>query len=92
LEKIEMNFPKIIAAIPLTVLLYGVSFILRTEFSILSYSALIDWMIVFIFAAIPCLFIGGQGVLKLSFLYTVTVVLEVAATVVIIITLYPAIL
>jgi hypothetical protein len=82
----------IIAAILLTVILYGASFIIRTELSILSYSAFLDWIIALSFAAFPCILIKGLGASKVFFLYVVTVLLEVAATVLIILTWYPAIL
>ena len=76
----------------ITLILYSAFFIVRTELSIFSYSAFMDWIIALSFAAVPCILIKGLGAPKAFFLYVITVLLEVAATVMIIVTWYPAIL
>ncbi len=88
----QPNLPRTVSVILFTVITYCASFVLRTEFSVYSNSGLADWIILLIFASFPWLIIRPNGALKFVFLYIVTVLLEMAATLMILLFWYPEVL
>lgn len=87
-----MNYTKPIGVIVLTVLAYSALFILRTEFDILTYSGLADWLFLLLIAIVPSILFRNRKPAGIIVIYLSTIVLEAAATVAIILIWYPGLL
>ena len=72
----------------LAVVLYGLIFVIRKHFGILTWSGAVDWLVLIVFAALPS-FLHKESALRYHVaMFAITAVLEVAVTAVLVVTVF----